>query len=92
LDWIPIQPFVKQVHDEISRRESICLGDKVGIGEDSEGLVVCSIDTNEYSEEYPKADWAYLNSGVLINFPTYGLIHYEQEPDRDLVLIERAKK
>ena len=72
--------------------QSIRLGDKVGIGKDTGGIVVCSIDTDEYSEEYPKAEWASLNRGVLINFPAYGLIHYEQEPDRDLVLIERAKK
>ena len=72
--------------------QSIRLGDKVRIGEDSGGIVVCSIDTNEYSEEYPKAEWAHLSRGVLINFPAYGLIHYEAEPDRDLVLIERANK
>jgi hypothetical protein len=70
--------------------QSIRLGDKVGVGEDSGGIVVCVIDTNEYSEEYPKAEWAYLNRGVLINFPLYGLVHYEEEPDGDLVLIGRA--
>jgi hypothetical protein len=72
--------------------QSICLGDKVSIGEDSEGTVVCSIDTNEYSDEYPKAEWGYLNRGVLIRFPLRGLIHYEEEPDSDIILIERAKK
>ena len=72
--------------------QSIQLGDKVRIGEDSGVIVVCSIDTNEYSEEYPKAEWASLNRGVLITFPLYGLIHYEEEPDGDLVLIARAEK
>ena len=72
--------------------QSIRLGDKVGIGKDTGGIVVCSIDTNEYSEEYSKAEWASLNRGVLINFPLYGLMHYEDEPDGDMVLIERAKK
>jgi hypothetical protein len=72
--------------------QSIQLGDKVRIGEDSGGIIVCSIDTNEYSEEYPKAEWASLNRGVLITFPLYGLIHYEEEPDGDLVLIARAEK
>lgn len=72
--------------------QSIYLGDKVRIGEDSAGIVVCSIDTDEYSDEYPKSEWGSLNRGVLIKFPLYGLIHYEEEPDSDLVLIERAKK
>ena len=72
--------------------QSIRLGDKVRIGEDSGGIVVCSIDTDEYSDDYPKAEWADLSRGVLIKFPLYGLIHYEDGPDGDLVLIERAKK
>jgi hypothetical protein len=71
--------------------QSIRIGDKVRIGEDSGGIVVCSIDTNEYSEEYPRTEWASLKIGVLISFPRYGLIHYEDKPDGDLVLIERTK-
>jgi len=55
---------------------SICLGDKVRIGKDSDGTVVCAIETNEYSDAYPKAEWGYLNRGVLISFPLYGLIYW----------------
>jgi hypothetical protein len=65
------------------------LGDKVRLGQDRDGVVVCSIDTSEYTDTYPKAEWAHLQRGVLINFPTYGLIHYEQ-PEDDLELIARA--
>ena len=57
--------------------EPIKLGDRVSLGSDSGGVVVCVIDAGEYTEAYPKAQWSCLEKGVLINFPTHGLIHYE---------------
>lgn len=69
--------------------QEIRLGDKVRLGQDAGGIVVCSIDTDEYSDAYPKAQWSYLKKGVLINFPLHGLIHYKK-PEPDLQLIERA--
>jgi hypothetical protein len=71
--------------------EDVRLGDRVRLGEDDHGLVVASIDTGEYSDAHPKAQWEYLEKGVMIEFPKYGLIHYE-EPEPDLKLIERGKK
>ena len=65
------------------------IGDKVRLGQDRDGVVVASFDTGEYSAGYRKAEWAYLGQGVMINFPMYGLIHYEK-PEIDLELIERA--
>ena len=41
------------------------------------------------SDEHSKAQWSYLKRGVMIEFPKYGLIHYE-EPESDLKLIARA--
>lgn len=71
--------------------QDVKLGDHVKLGADDQGLVVASIDTDEYSERHPRAQWAYLKKGVMIEFPTYGLIHYEQaEPG--LQLLERAKE
>jgi hypothetical protein len=35
--------------------QEVRLGDKVKLGDDAEGVVVSSIDTGEYSEEYPEA-------------------------------------
>lgn len=50
---------------------------------------MASIDTGEYSAEHTEAQWGYLKKGVMIEFPMYGLIHYEKaEPD--LPLIARA--
>jgi hypothetical protein len=68
--------------------QEVKVGDKVKLGEDVGGVVVCSIDTGEYSDQYPKSEWGYLGKGVLINFPLHGLIHYE-EPETDLQLIAR---
>jgi hypothetical protein len=66
--------------------QEVRLGDRVKLG----GIVVASIDTNEYSPEHLAAQWSYLKKGVMIEFSgTYGLIHYE-EPDADLQLIARA--
>lgn len=66
------------------------LGDQVKLGRNDDGVVVASIDTNEYSSKHPKAQWGYLRKGVMIKFSKCGLIHYE-DPDPDLRLIERAK-
>jgi hypothetical protein len=30
------------------------------------GVVVCSMDTDEYAAAYPKADWTHLTSGILV--------------------------
>jgi len=69
--------------------QEVRLGDRVKLGQDDGGIVVASIDTGEYSSEHPEAQWGYLKKGVMIDFPQYGLIHYE-EPEPDLQFIARA--
>lgn len=65
------------------------LGDRVRLGHDSNGLVVCVIDTEEYDPDFPALDWGYLETGVLIKFPVHGLIHYKcVEPD--VAFVSRA--
>lgn len=62
------------------------LGDKVRLSDGAEGVVVFSIDTNEYSPAYPKAQWDYLKRGVMVSFEKHGVIHYEEaEPGMELV-------
>ena len=72
-----------------SDEKDVKLGDKVKLGGDTGGVVVCSIDTGEYNEKYPESAWGYLKKGVMIWFPKYGLIHYE-EPEEDLQLLARS--
>jgi hypothetical protein len=61
--------------------EQIRLGDRVSLWEGVEGKVVCSIDTEEYSTEYPREEWSYLKRGILVESSQAGLIHYpKSEP------------
>ena len=68
--------------------QEVRLGDRVRLGEDRGGVVVCSIDSAEYRGEHSEAQWGYLERGVMIDFPLYGLMHMEQ-PEADLELIGR---
>jgi len=70
-----------------SNGQEVIVGDLVCLGGCS-GIVVCSIDRNEYSKTQPKNKWDYLKQGVVIEFERYGLIHY-QEPESDLKLVAR---
>lgn len=65
------------------------LGDRVKLWDGIYGVVVCSFDTSEYFAGYPKDEWEYLKSGVMIKTDKAGLIHYI-EADEDLELIKRA--
>jgi len=66
------------------------LGDIVSLG-GKLGKVVSDIDGGQYgtAPEYSAAQWAYLEAGVMIEFESYGLIHYT-EPEHDLLLVRRA--
>ncbi|MFZ2727852.1 MAG: hypothetical protein WAX77_16490 [Methylococcaceae bacterium] len=64
------------------------IGDKVELWNGNNGVVVCSIDRDEYSELYSKNDWGYLKEGVLIKSEQAGLIHFV-EADEDLILLKR---
>jgi len=64
-------------------------GDKVRLWGSTVGTVVCSLDTDEFSDEYPRNEWDYLRRGVLIHSAQTGLIHY-LEPEATFQLIERG--
>lgn len=70
--------------------QQIRLGDRVQLWPGAEGTVVCSLDTEEYSDRFPKREWDYLRSGVLISSPQVGLIHF-LEAEASLRLVERAQ-
>lgn len=56
--------------------QDVRLGDKVQLWAGTQGIVVCSLDTQEYSPVYSEAEGSYLKNGVLILSDTAGLIHY----------------
>jgi hypothetical protein len=68
--------------------EEILVGDKV-TADSVEGIVVCVIDSKQFTEDYPENSWAYLEEGALVETEEMGLLHY-QEADEDLILVERS--
>jgi hypothetical protein len=69
--------------------QEVIIGDRVSLSDGSVGEVVFCIDRNEFSASYPKSDWEYLGSGVMVKSNSFGLIHYP-ETDDELVLVARA--
>jgi len=65
------------------------LGDEVHLAGNA-GKVVCSIDTNEYSDAYKEEHWSYLRKGVVIEFEAFGPVHYEL-PEADLMFVRRRR-
>jgi len=61
-------------------------GDRVTIGTRLEGIVVFSIDTDEFSEEFPKADWDYLGHGIMVQTDAAGLVHLPESDEDTLIL------
>jgi hypothetical protein len=64
------------------------VGDKVQCWDGCIGVVVASMDTDEYSAEHPREAWGHLAKGVMIDTDKAGLIHYT-EPEPTMVLLER---
>ena len=71
------------------RLGDIVLDNQFSLG--GQGAVVFSIDTDQYSEPYPKEKWEYLGKGIMVKFQDGGEIYYEgSEPYCGLELLERA--
>jgi WD40 repeat protein len=67
----------------------VAVGDRVKLWDNEYGTVVSSIDTGEFTKEYPKTAWDYLNSGILIKADDGELFHYA-EPDEDFELVKSS--
>ncbi len=66
------------------------IGDIVKDDISGNGVLVFSVDNNEYSSAYPKEEWSYLDKGVMINFDSHGDIYYEgPKPYETLIFIRR---
>jgi len=69
-----------------SRGQEVRIGDRVRLSDGDLGVVVFCIDSDEYSDEYPREDWSYLKSGAMIKTNACGLVHFaEDDPDLELV-------
>ena len=58
----------------------IRLGDRISIGGAENGVVVFSLDTDEFAEDFPRAEWEYLGQGVMVLTDGMGLVFLEK-PD-----------
>jgi hypothetical protein len=66
------------------------VGDVIRFASGATGVVVASMDTDEYSQKHPREQWSYLKVGVMIDCTDAGLIHYV-EPEARMVLVSRAR-
>lgn len=57
-----------------SSGQEVKLGDQVKLGNDDSGEVVCIIEGNKFTENFPKSEWGYLKQGMLVKFQQYGLL------------------
>lgn len=64
----------------------IGVGDRVTIGSGIDGVVVFSIDTDEFSLEFLKDDWNYLGRGIMVKTEQGGLVYLDVS-DEDLEII-----
>jgi hypothetical protein len=69
--------------------QQVRLWDRVEVWPGCRGIVVASIDTNEYSPAFPREEWQYLGRGVMLDTDGAGLIHFP-ESDAHLVLLTRG--
>ncbi len=69
--------------------QEVRVGDRVKLWDDQPGTVVCSIETGEFSKNYPKTEWGYLKSGILVKTDT-GEVFYYTKPDEDFELIQSS--
>jgi hypothetical protein len=69
--------------------EKIKVGDTLKLWDGCLGVVVCSIEDGEFSDNFSEDDWAYLKEGILIKTDSAGLVHYT-EPEETFLLISRA--
>jgi hypothetical protein len=64
----------------------IHLGDRVAIRGGIVGVVVFSIDTDEFSLEFPKDQWEYLGRGIMIRSDQAGLVHLPEGDEHTEVI------
>jgi hypothetical protein len=65
------------------------LGDRVRIANGDTGVIVASMDTNEFSSEYPAKNYVHLRTGILILTDTGALVRLEEPDHSDLLARER---
>ena len=63
-------------------------GDRVRLITGDNGTVVCSIDSQGYSDEYSEKDWSYLREGVIVKTDRGAVIHLKDPNEGDVLPAE----
>ena len=66
------------------------IGDMIELATGDTATVVFCVDRDEFSDEYPRGDWAYLKSGIMVKTENGTLFHFAMENAELISLIERA--
>jgi hypothetical protein len=61
------------------------VGDQVQLKNGDHGVVVASMDTDEYSSDYPKEEWSQWRSGILVLTDKGALVRFDELEHQDLV-------
>lgn len=67
--------------------QQVLAGDMVQIDGQYRGVVIAAIDDKSYLPG--GEDWAYLETGAMIDTDFGGLVHYQQD-DEEMVLVRRG--
>ncbi|RJT36344.1 hypothetical protein D3227_19770 [Mesorhizobium waimense] len=68
----------RQRNDAAPLASPIRIGDRILTNDGMMGVVVCNLDTREFSDEHPEASWGYLGNRVVV-MTEAGLIHFPSE-------------
>jgi hypothetical protein len=71
-----------------AKGKQVRLGDRVMVADHVTGIVVFSVDTDEYSPEFPKENWGYLGRGIMVETENDGLIYIAELSDESIEIIE----
>jgi len=67
------------------------IGDIVAIDTRHRGNVVANLDSDQFSDAFPRDEWQYLERGILVETDFAGLVHYPDCEHEDIRLLERGK-
>ncbi|MBV9634364.1 MAG: hypothetical protein JO163_10205 [Methylobacteriaceae bacterium] len=71
--------------------QKVTVGDEVSLGGGWDGVVVASIDDDEYTGTDPKEVWSYLEKGIVVKSRQAGYIYFP-ELDTELALLSRRQR
>jgi len=69
----------------------IRLGDRIDIGSAEKGVVVFSSDTDEFSPDFPKDDWAYLGAGIMVQMDGGALVFLDTPDEHTEVIVPHPR-